>query len=476
MAVIALLKSTMLSSVVVVVSVMMSFRNANDATAIAQLVGRMVRTPLARRVDSDEYLNTVALYLPHYDEAGLKRVVDRLTAPDPDILPPVKIEKGEATITLERAQGSDGAFAALEKLPSYVVPKPRKTSEVQRLMKLSRLLAGDDIDPDGPEKATGVLLGVLRAAHERLKGTERFRRIVAEKGKLEVRAVDWPMWTELDDTAETVELDIAAENVDDLFEAAGRKLGEGLHKAWWRARVKEDRADKTEAKLGLFALCIDPAVLRDIESAAQRTVQQWLKEHNAAITVLTEGSQQAYNEIRKLAADPEPAPLSYPMRIEQKRGDKTWQKHLYVDENSLFPANLKSSWESKVVELILADKDVIGWLTNPEQKDWSLRIPYKMGGEWRSLYPDFLAIRSTPSGLKVDVLDPHNIRLEDAPAKAAWFAQYADKHWHEFGRIQLITVKGEEVRRLELTDEQVRAKVRAVTTHDHLRQLFEWSS
>ena len=46
---------------------MMSFRKAIDATLIAQLVGRMVRTPLARRVSSNEFLNRVSLYLPHFD-------------------------------------------------------------------------------------------------------------------------------------------------------------------------------------------------------------------------------------------------------------------------------------------------------------------------------------------------------------------------------------------------------------------------
>jgi type III restriction enzyme len=452
--------------------VMMSFRTANDATHIAQLVGRMVRAPLARRVDSDEYLNTVALYLPHYDQAGLKRVVTRLTTPDPDILPPVRVEKGDDMITLSRAAGTDEAFAALEKLPSYVVPKPRKTSQVRRLMKLSRLLARDALDPDGPEKATEVLLNVLRAEHNRLKDTDQFRDIVEEKGKLEVRGIDWRMWTDLDDEAETVELDISAENVDDLFEAAGRKLGEGLHKAWWRARVREDLADKTEAKLELFAICADPTVLRKLESTAQAAVQQWLKDHNVVISGLPEGSQQAYNQIRKLAADPEPASLRYPNKIEEKRADKTWQRHLYVDENSLFPTEFKSSWEKKVVESILAEKDVVGWLRNPEQKDWSLRVPYEMGGEWRSLYPDFLVVRSTSSGVVVDVLDPHNIRLEDAPAKAAWFAQYADKHWYQFGRIQLIIVNNDEIRRLDITDEQTRDEVKKVTTHEHLRHLF----
>ena len=53
--------------------VMMSFRKAIDHTLIAQLVGRMIRTPLARRISAYEMLNTVELYLPHYDRANLER-------------------------------------------------------------------------------------------------------------------------------------------------------------------------------------------------------------------------------------------------------------------------------------------------------------------------------------------------------------------------------------------------------------------
>src|SRR5438046_10499073 len=58
--------------------VMMSFRKAQDATLIAQLVGRMVRTPLARRVENNDLLSSVWLALPHYDEEGVKQIVERL--------------------------------------------------------------------------------------------------------------------------------------------------------------------------------------------------------------------------------------------------------------------------------------------------------------------------------------------------------------------------------------------------------------
>ncbi len=43
----------------------------------------------------------------------------------------------------------------------------------------------------------------------------------------------------------------------------------------------------------------------------------------------------------------------------------------------------------------------------------------------------------------------------------------------KFGRIELIIVEGDEIKRLDLTDEQTRNKVRGVSSHEHLRQLYE---
>ena len=171
--------------------VMMSFRRSLDAVSIAQLVGRMVRTPLARRVDSDEKLNSVPLYLPHYDRAGLKRVIEVLTGADPDVIGPVRIERGENLVSLYRAAGSEAAFEALTGIPSYIVPRRVQANQVRRLMKLARLLSNDAIDQDAPEKAIAELVALLDGAYQGLSGTESFKRIVEEKGTITVDAVSW---------------------------------------------------------------------------------------------------------------------------------------------------------------------------------------------------------------------------------------------------------------------------------------------
>ena len=61
---------------------MMSFRRATDATYIAQLLGRMVRTPLKRRIDTDETLNDVRLFLPFFDKDTVQKVAKELQNSD----------------------------------------------------------------------------------------------------------------------------------------------------------------------------------------------------------------------------------------------------------------------------------------------------------------------------------------------------------------------------------------------------------
>lgn len=66
---------------------MMSFRAAQDATYIAQLLGRMVRTPLQCHINVDEYLNDVRLYLPYFDANTVQDVINELQATEGGDIP-----------------------------------------------------------------------------------------------------------------------------------------------------------------------------------------------------------------------------------------------------------------------------------------------------------------------------------------------------------------------------------------------------
>lgn len=91
---------------------MMSFRHATDYTYIAQLLGRMVRTPMQQHINVDETLNEVHLFLPQFNERTVYDVVDSLRSSEGANIP-TDIEAEEI--------GSDG-YDTLTIRPTYSKP------------------------------------------------------------------------------------------------------------------------------------------------------------------------------------------------------------------------------------------------------------------------------------------------------------------------------------------------------------------
>jgi type III restriction enzyme len=241
--------------------VMMSFRKAQDDTLIAQLIGRMVRTPLARRIEGSEILNSVSLYLPHYDAEGLTRVVNHLKQGDPMELPPTDVEDGAKLVTYKRDGDMAEAFEALTDLPTYRVERIRKVSNTRRLMRLSRLLTTmHEVDMTAWDGSKSHILGTLDVEIARLKQEDaNFDAKVKASGTITLNAVtvEQGTWKEIHGQTVTVPLD--EKNIEDLFNRAGQRLGEGLHLDYWQAHYDRDEVDETpsRAKLELFLVLQD---------------------------------------------------------------------------------------------------------------------------------------------------------------------------------------------------------------------------
>lgn len=63
---------------------LMSLRPATDRVYITQLLGRLVRSPLARRIDSDDRLNAVTCFLPDFDLKAAQDIADIMTGAKQD--------------------------------------------------------------------------------------------------------------------------------------------------------------------------------------------------------------------------------------------------------------------------------------------------------------------------------------------------------------------------------------------------------
>ena len=425
--------------------VMMSFRRAVDHTTIAQLVGRMVRTPLARKIEDDEFLNTVSLYLPHYDKAGLDKVLRRLQREDPEFLPPLDVREGAARTRLHQDPTKAACFEALGRLPTYDVVRVRAMTSVRRVVKLARLLDRDSITTGGLDLVQHDIVQVLRTAKKRLETTDLWRDVIKDSGTIDLRTVEWALGVGTVSEQQSL-VQATQQNIDDLFAAAGRRLGEGLHKAYWRARSEEEPSQSVVrriAKLEVFVLSQDRTTLQQLEDFADAKIEALQAEYGGDVEALSANLKEGYRQVRLTARDPQSRPLEVFQHIEGRAVGTEWDDHLYVDDEGIFHYEFRSSWEPQVLEEAMAAEGFLGWLRLEDRKDWALTIPYRAMGEIKPMYPDLLVFRQERNRVVVDILDPHDPTREDWLPKVRGLAEYADKHWKSFGRIEAsIVVKG----------------------------------
>lgn len=455
--------------------VMMSFRRAVDYTSIAQLVGRMVRSPLARRVERNEFLNSVSLYLPHFNRQAITRVVGYLTSPDPDQQLAVDVQVASETIELHRDSERENLVPVIERLPSYSVHRVNRWPHRRRLMRLARLLAIDEIDLGCVDTATDLILESLLEDFEELSAQHDFRGILTETAEVDIRAVDLLYGTDEVREAALASIPLVKKNIDDLFSSAGRRLGEGLHLTFVKRRVKASDDPVARIKIELFVLLQQESVLRDLENQCAAEVRDLFARHRAEIRKVPADRRDQYRQIHRTSVDPEPEEISLPDVIQLRKGDGDYARHLYSDDEGKYVEKL-NTWERQVIESELENTAVVGWLRNPARKDWSLCIPYELGGEDKPLYPDFIILREEEDSLVADLLDPHSPGLGDAWAKAAGLAKYAASHGEDYGRIESIMVDRGAIRRLDLLDEGTRTAVRNVTNNEQLKALYRQSS
>ncbi len=421
-------------------------------------------------------MNSVSLYLPHYDTKALKAVIDYLSSPETGLAAAPEFIEGSDLLELPRDKDKAKLFKLAETLPTYSVERVSKASNVRRLIRLGRALSYDKLDTGAFEAFRKLVVSTLDDERKRLAKTADFKKAIKEGARIDVRGVNVAYGVE---TEEDEELDESFEavaavsrNIDDLHAQSGRKLGEGLHIAYVKARVANDSIKPGQAKLELAALLDDAKTTKALEDKAGKVFQVETDKHKAAIRDLPEARRDTYRKLRRQATKPQTEELELPELYQASKGEQTYKKHLYADDKGNLSCTL-NEWEKSTVEAELARGDeVLGWLRTIPRKSWAFTVPYDHDGD-RPMYPDFLFFRKQGDGIVVDVLEPHALSHDDSSSKAKGLADFAAEHGDDFGRIELIVKEKGKLLRLDVNQDGVRDKVRAVSDNQHLKQLFE---
>lgn len=448
--------------------VMMSFRRAKDPTSIAQLVGRMIRTPLARRIDENEVLDTVDLFLPHYDADALEGVLSKLRSPDAEEGVPTRVET--ETVTYERDPAHAAVFDHLETLPNYAINRVPKMGNIKRVLRLAGLLVHEGIDLDADESAREKLTAKLRSLRDEYAKDKKWGDVVRDGGSMDVDVLAIEVGGMQVTQRSDARLTLSEENIDQLFDATGRALAasEGLHRSYWKRY--HDHDDPNAAKLELFAIVRNAKTVPALDTLAGKMFDDLMATHRPAIKKLPPAERERFERLSQATGAPAKREWELPTNLVEKKAGDTWKGHLYIDAGGSFLADL-NSWEREILEEQMAQADFVGWLRNIPRRDWAMCIPYDQAGV-KPFYPDFVIVRRHGDNYVVDIVEPHDDSRVDTWAKAKGLAEFADKYGMDFGRLIIARKKGGEMQMADVNVRKTREAARLMQSPNDLDSLF----
>ncbi len=454
--------------------VLYSERRAKDATHIAQIIGRMVRQPLARRIPTDDALNSVMCFLPNFDREALGAIKDELEGRGKDngdqrvgseILRRPRLFERNPTLEQE-------VFDVIETLPSIPAPDAL-ASPLRRAKSLARLLtddaSGKPLLADAGDRLTRALnarLDGLASEHEEAvtKNVEDILTLRVHQSRLSTTG------GETETTIRTTSTHI--HDVDRETRKIVRAVKEGVGQDYLAYRVYKagTGADKLEIRTEVAALLLVDGVIAEIEETATKWVRDRLAEFSVEIKNTTGATRDAFRKVHEQTSKPEVVSISLRDNIIAATRDSkgvhlpTFPGHIYSDSDGEFPVKL-NDWETETILAETRRESFVAWYRNPSRASpAALRIAYQDDAStWTSLQVDFIIVSRRDDGsLGISIVDPHGDHLADARAKLLALADYAEQYEGQFVRIESVAEGADgSLRKLDLREAKVREAVRA---------------
>lgn len=458
--------------------VMVSFRAASDKTHITQLLGRMVRTPLARRMPGNDRLNAVDCLLPRFDKKSVEAVVTALmSAADSNeeltgrrvLINPIEAKPNPSI--------PEEVWTALLALPSQTLPR-KQARPIKRLTILAHELAVDGLVPDAGKKAHAELHKVLdglqvRYADEIKRARQDVLTVEGKAVKVDVKTKDMSF----DDFVEEADYPV----IEDAYRRAARIISPDLARSY--SDYLADRFDQEidpedaliDAHTVVAALGLVPGVKDDLEAEAEKLSKRWLERFRVEIKSLSDERQDVYREIRGMSADPQDVDLARPAvwlqatTAREADGKEVplprYERHLMSDVDGTYPDEL-NAWERDVLDRELKRSGTVGWYRNPARASQeSIGVVYHDGSRSGIVRPDFVFFNKKADGqIAADIVDPHGAHLGDALPKLKGLAAYAAGNAERVRRVEAVAVVDGKYRVLDLTLQTVREALAAAAS------------
>jgi len=451
--------------------VMVSFRPAKDQTYIAQMLGRMVRSPLARRIPGDDRLNTVDCLLPKFDKKTVEAVVKALRDGTGEAPPTGRILINPVEV-VPNPGISPEVWSRFVSLPSQTRPQ-RAAKPAIRLTALAHELASDGLLPGAGGKAHAAMHKVLDdfIAQKAKVFADKRASVMTVEGRTII--VDLKSGDTYDGGFVADADDLV---VGDAFRRTARIISPDIARTYTIERAKRKPDAKDDFEDALIEAREDVAALHLLENldlvfdaAARKLSDAWFVDYRDKIKKLSHDRQDTYRQIVALSTEPQDVDLVRPVSrfepsmVREKDGSEiavpSYTQHLLCDEQGAYPAEL-GTWEKAVLKAEMDRAGFKAWYRNPDRPSHdSLGIAYEDGGDTKIVRPDFLFFAEQGGRIVVDIVDPHGFHLADALPKLKGLARYAETHAKVYRRVEAVADSGGKLRVLDLTRADVRQAV-----------------
>ena len=455
--------------------VMVSYRPARDEAHITQVIGRMVRSPLARRIEGNDLLNSVLCILPQFDRPAAMHAVEKInqdnqvdTSGDGGDVPVREVVMDTESLTPVDNEKVWDAFRALQRM----VAPTRSDKPISMLLNLGIELQRDGLMPNGMKQAEEELVSIVNgylARYEKQVADIREDILKVETERLVFGYAD----RELALAEASNDLYADRRVIEEAYRGAIPVFTRALADMWVDARTDvlagaDPNADEEElideARLQLAALAGVEGIAKSVSDNADDVAGDWFDTYNAELAVLPDSRKAAYQPLREMAIHPSHEPLAKPANrtVPQGTVDKDgnlgpfprYIGHLLTadDEEHTAPFNL-NEWEAHVVATEATRSGAVGWYRNPSRASAeALTAVYydRTAERWRNMQPDFIFFREVDGQVRPSIIDPHGHHLGDALDKLRALSNYAADFGDQF--VQILALSGTDANSLRLVD------------------------
>lgn len=459
---------------------MMSFKVATGYTNIAQLLGRMVRTPLQKRIETDDTLNEVNLYLPNFNSVTVERVKRELEGVIPTNVETHPKEKqilelrGDLPCGISRQE----VFEAINdaQIDSYAIPKKGITNYRTALFKLCHLLVRTRLCRNATKDLIADIVSKIASYIQLLEDNGQYEQTMNSVRVMNDMIVSLDaLGTIITDEKDGSSFELKDTDIYNWSENVEAQFGrDGVLTAYRQKRAGE--YDNTDLRLHFILYVYDQTCKEQLDTFCKAKFHEYVDRYRHDIESRGEAEKREFEKIVKAHVSTQPFDLCLPdLIVTSKNPDgQIYKDHLYCDGagNAVFKLD---TWEDDVLQAERQKEGFVCWLRNIPNKESSLCIQYKSGSELKPLFPDFIIVRKVNDKFEFSVLEPHFTGYADSVPKLKGMAEYSERctsvGHNEMQRV-VESPSGKKIQTINVAFSAARNEVYLLNDHDELNNLF----